>query len=155
MGKHELINIWHEAKLTDRIANPSRIARDKKVDAAFDNQGNLRAAAVGAAVLLTRDFEITGTATTGTSGTVPRRMPQSGRAVRLDASAGTAPSGGEFTAQLYANGSLVGSVSISNGETAGGSNLNATISAGAVLTWNVTTANGAADVGLSLVYRVG
>lgn len=154
MSDHELIDILHRTGLTERIANPSRINRDKVIDAAFDGRGNLRASAVGAAVLSTRDFEITGTASTGTSVVIPRRMPQAGRAVRLDVTARSAPVGGEFTAALYANGAIVGTVSLESGQTANGSNVSAVIPAGAVLTWNVTSANSAANVGLTLVYRV-
>jgi|SRR5690606_9012983 len=154
MSDHKLIDIFTETGLSSRVANPSRIERDKIIDSAFDRHGNLRVSALGV-VLMTRDFEIVGSASTGTNVVIPRRMPQGGRAVRLDAVARNAPVGGPFIATLYADGAPVGSVSLPSGETSGGSNVSTTIPPGAVLTWNVTAANSAANVCLTLVYRVG
>lgn len=138
----------------EAVINPRTQRRVATISTAFDHTGNLKPEAFPAEFVLTRDFSIIGTASTGAGGVTPKRMPQTGRVVRLYANAGTAPSGGEFTAQLYADGDHVASVSISNGQTSGVTpDVNETIPAGSTLTWNVTTANGAANVELSLVYR--
>jgi hypothetical protein len=153
MSNAQLIDDILRTGLARTLANPTRIRLDKLLGTLLDNAGNLRPGAVGLAILLTRDAEIPGTAAVGTNVAPPKRMPQAGRIVRLDALARTAPSGGEFTARCYADGEEVGTVSIANGSTAGGSAVTYLASAGDVLTWDVLAANGAAGVTLTASYR--
>jgi hypothetical protein len=142
--------------LEDVIA-PRSQSRLATISTAFDRTGKVRPDALSSALLLARDVTVGGTASTGTAVAAPLRMPQAARVVRLYADARTAPSVGEYTADLYANGGYVASVSIASGLTAGVSSVSlpeALVESGALLTWNVTAASGAANVTLSIIYRV-
>lgn len=140
----------------ERVIAPRSQARLATISAAFDRTGKLRADAFGSSLLLTRDVVIAGAAAVGANVAPPARMPQAGRVVRVYADAKVAPSGGEWTANLYADGAFVTSVSIGSGETAGTSAVSlagARLESGALLSWTVVAANGAADVSLCVVYR--
>lgn len=153
MSSANMIDDILRTGLARTLANPARIKLDKLLGSLLDNAGNIKPGALNLALLLCRDTEITGAASIGTNVAPPRRMPQDARIVRLDALARSAPTTGEFAARCFANGVEVGTVSIPNGSTSNGSVVSFQSAAGDVLTWNVISANGAADVTLSVSYR--
>lgn len=115
----------------------------------------MRPEAVGQAAQQTATLQIIGTAAVGTDVATNTHLPQAAVIDRVLAYAKTAPSGGEFTAVITANGVEVTRVTIPAGTTSNPSiGVNTPVTANAVLGANVTAANGAADVALSVIYRV-
>ena len=124
--------------------------------AVIRGDATLRSEVVGQALLLPLTFRISGTAAVGTNVAEMIRLPQNATISRVDADAKTAPSGGEFTAQLTADGAAVSgaSVSIVAGQTSGGSNVGTAVSAGARLSLDVYAANLAANISITVTLRV-
>lgn len=140
-----------ESLIPDELIDSVRTTR-----AVARNDDTLRPEVVGTALLIPLSFQIPGVAATGTNVANMIRLPQNAIVTRIDADAKTAPGGGPFTAQLTANGAAVDDarVSIDDGATNGGSNVGASLSAGARLGINVTAANGAANISLTVTVRV-
>ena len=124
--------------------------------AVIRGDATLRSEVVGQALLLPLTFRIAGTAAIGTNVAEMIRLPQNATIARVDADAKTAPSGGEFTAHLTADGALVSDarVSIAAGETSGGSNVSTAVSAGGRLGIDVLAANSAANISITVTLRV-
>lgn len=116
----------------------------------------LRAEVVGRAAPQTETLRITGTASTGTNVGTSARLPADVVISRIDADAKTAPSGGEFTAELTADGGAIdgASVTIQPGQTTGGSNVNTAVAGGVWLRLDCTAANSAANISITVTYRV-
>lgn len=116
----------------------------------------LRPEVVGQAAPQTETLLILGTASTGTNVGTAFRLPANAKITRLDADAHTAPSGGEFTAELTADGGAIddAKVTIQPGITTGGSNVGTVVSGGVWLRLDCTADNGAADISITVTYRV-
>lgn len=134
-------------ELIDSVRTTRAVARQ---------DATLRPEVVGTALLLPLSFHIAGPAAAGSNVSTMIRLPQNALVSRIDADAKIAPSGGEFTAQLTADGATVegARVSIADGATRGGTNVGTALAAGAGLGINVTAANGAADISLTVTVRV-
>lgn len=137
-----------------RAALPDEVLRQEQATRSVINlDATVDPAALGTALSLTRDFDISGAVGTGTNVAQQRRVPQAVALWQLRADARTAPSGGECTLVLAADGVTVGTVSISAGATVGVSPLSAPVAAGALLTLNCTADNGAADISVCVAMR--
>lgn len=137
MIEHDLINIFNETGLTRTIANPARIERDKKIDTAFDNRGNLRASAVP--VRIPYPFRIAGALAVGANVAEELDILQNGVIPELRARVKTAPVGSEATFALEIDSVVVATVSIPAGTTSGTSpGLSIAVTAGQVARINVT-----------------
>ena len=92
-----------------------------------------------------RDFHIAGAVIAGSNVTEELRVRQASRIVYLDALAKTAPAPGPLT--IWVDGGAASeNVSIAAGQSSGTSSANIAVAAGAVLRLNVTAANGAEGV---------
>ena len=117
-------------------------------------QGNIREEALPETFTFSEHLTIPGTVTVGTdrSATLPV-MGQRGRLRTLVARAKTAPSGGECTVILTANGVDVAAVTLQPGETKRATPVaSAIVDAGADLQCRVTAANGAADITITAIF---
>ena len=124
--------------------------KDAAVFSAFDASGRLKQNALTTVLpWQARDFHIAGAVTTGANVTEQLRIRQASRIVYLDAIAKTAPAGGPLIV-IVEGGATNENVSIAAGQTSGTSATNIAVSAGALLTLNVTAANGAADVTITV-----
>lgn len=94
-----------------------------------------------------------GTPTTGTNKGGEYRLAQAATSLVIDARVKTAPTGGEFQADVLVSGVVIDNVSIAAGEFSGTSVMNTSLPAGGVLTVNLVSVNGAADATVSIYYR--
>ena len=103
--------------------------------------------------LQTTAWWIPGAAAVGTNVNAEHRIPQAATAIRIDANAKTPPSTSEYTADILANGTSLGAVSVAIGASDGVSIITSPIPAGAKLTVNVIQHGSAADITITLSYR--
>lgn len=128
------------------IRPAAEMAQVRSLQAAVDGSGHIKPSALTTALpWLARDFHIAGTVATGANVTEQLRVRQASRIVYLDAIAKTAPSTGPLIV-VVEGGATDENVSIAAGQTSGTSATSITVAAGSLLTLNVTAANGAADV---------
>lgn len=153
MADQELTRILVRTGVFRTLASPTRIRLDKFLQQALRDDGGIDAGVLGITLVVPYAWYLAGALSTGSNVTSEVVWPVSAAVRRLTARAKTAPSGGEATIQLEANGDVIGTVSIASGEQQGSSAVaDATIHAGDVVRLNVTAANSAADVTVTLAY---
>lgn len=132
--------------------------KQASVHAAFKDSGDVKPEALERSLPpLMHTWWLSGAVSAGSN--VNAEIPLSGsiRITDLAIRAKTAPSGGELTVRLTANGAEVSTVSIQPGQTSGHSPIsgaNAIRPAGDVLRIDVVSANGAANVTVADTYTV-
>jgi hypothetical protein len=137
----------------DRVAQ-AQVRRQARMDQVVGADGNVLPESLTTTTpLLSRDWWLSGAVTTGTNKGAEYRLPQAGTAVTIHARVKTAPSGGEFQADVLVSGVVIDNVSIAAGDYTGTSAMNVALPAGGVLTVNIIAANSAADATISLYYR--
>lgn len=118
----------------------------RAAQSAIDDSGHIKPQALTTVLpWQSRDFHIGGAVVTGSNVTEQLRVRQASRIVYLDALAKTAPSTGPLNIWVE-GGATNENVSVAQGQTSGTSATNIAVAAGAVLTLNVTAANGAENV---------
>lgn len=131
-----------------------RVRQESRTNRVVGSDGNVLPESLQTVTpILTRDWWLPGSLSTGTNQGAEYRLPQGGTAVTIHARVKTAPSGGEFQADVLASGVVIDNVSIAAGETTGTSVMNTAVPAGGVLTLNLVAVNGAEDATVSLYYR--
>lgn len=125
---------------------PSEMAHQRAVQSAVDGSGHVRQQAlIFALPWQARDFSIAGAVSTGANVAQQYRVRQASRLVYVDALCKTAPTGGPLTLTIHGPAESK-TVSIDAGATSTTNAFSEPISAGALLTLDVTAANGAEDV---------
>ena len=144
MARDDLVNILMPE--VRKMEPPGKLRHVRATLRAVDESGDVAAEALRQALpWQARDYHIAGTVTTGANVTEQLRVRQASRIVYLDAIAKTAPTGGPLIV-VVEGGATNENVSIAEGSTTGTSSTSIDVAAGALLTLNVTAANSAADV---------
>lgn len=145
MSTHDrLVDIFKQT--VTGLRPPAEMQHVRALQSAVDASGHIKPQALTTVLpWQPRDYHIAGTVTTGANVTEQLRVRQASRIVYLDAIAKTAPTGGPLII-VVEGGARNENVSIAEGSTTGTSSTSIDVAAGALLTLNVTAANAAADV---------
>lgn len=139
---------WAEALLPDVVLQQERATR-----AVINRDATVDPEAIGTALSVPVYLDIAGALAIGTDIGPRRRVVQAVTVWQVRADVKTAPVGGECTLWLAADGVQVAAVSVSAGEAGGVSSVGVDLEAGALLTVDCATANGAADASIMVATR--
>ena len=125
----------------------------QRVDQSTTRQGNIREEAVASAISVPIALDVAGALSAANDIGPARWAVQAVTIWQVRARVKTAPSGGECTLWLAADGTRIASVTIQAGATSGVSPVAADVDPGAMLTVDATVVNGAADLSLQIATR--
>ena len=118
---------------------PAEMKRKRRVDAAITDEGKASDHALsGSLGHFAASWYLSGTLATGNNLSSEYRVPADGVLERFDCRVKTAPTGADLKARLRLAGTAIATVVIAAGTTTGGVPVNQAVSAGDVLTIDVT-----------------